>query len=104
MLRASYQTYRCLLRIVYMVFKVGACRACPMKSSWHLLFKKDLRVITGASTGADGGKATEVVPEGAGTFLVQKFVKSKGPHAFIIRQVCVELEASGTMKASSGFS
>lgn len=52
-------------------------------------------MITGASTGADGGKAAEVVPEGAGTFLVQKFVKSKGPHAFIIRQVCSGTPACG---------
>ncbi len=41
-------------------------------------------MITGAAMGVDGGKA---VTEGGGPFVVQKFVKSKGPHAFIIRQV-----------------
>lgn len=46
---------------------------------------KDLRVITGASTIDGGGVATGA--GGGDTFLIQKFVKSKGPHAFIIRQV-----------------
>lgn len=59
---------------------------------------KDLRVITGASIGGDGGKASSgggaggAVTEGAGTYVVQKFVKSKGPHAFIIRQVYMSQE------------
>ena len=49
---------------------------------------KDLRVITGAAAidgGAGGGTATGA--GGGDTFLIQKFVKSKGPHAFIVRQV-----------------
>eukprot|EP00903_Cladosiphon_okamuranus_P014535 g13482.t1 len=51
-----------------------------------LVNTKDLRVITGASIGTDGGKAAGAVIEGSGPFVVQKFVKSKGPHAFIVRQ------------------
>eukprot|EP00752_Nemacystus_decipiens_P003390 g3137.t1 len=51
-----------------------------------LVNTKDLRVITGASMGTDGGKAAEAVAAGGGPFLVQKFVKSKGPHAFVVRQ------------------
>jgi len=49
--------------------------------------EKDLRVITGASTGADGGNVAGAVTEAGGPFVVQKFVKSRGPHAFIVRQV-----------------
>lgn len=44
-------------------------------------------MITGASVGMDGGGVAGPASEGTGTFVVQKFVKSKGPHAFIIRQV-----------------
>ncbi|CAM9791908.1 unnamed protein product, partial [Ectocarpus sp. 12 AP-2014] len=55
-------------------------------NSLALINTKDLRVITGASVGMDGGGAAGPASEGTGTFMVQKFVKSKGPHAFIIRQ------------------
>lgn len=56
------------------------------ENGWCLL-QQDLRAISGASIGTDGGKASGVVAEGGGPFLIQKFVKSKGPHAFIVRQV-----------------
>lgn len=42
-------------------------------------------MITGAATGRDGVRIA--MNDGGEPFLVQKFVKSKGPHAFIVRQV-----------------
>lgn len=57
--------------------------------SHHTRPSKDLRVITGA-TGRDlggGGRSTAPTTDAGEPFLIQKFIKSKGPHAFIIRQV-----------------
>lgn len=50
---------------------------------------QDLRIVTGALTAADGGGDGGAITtvDGGAPFLVQKFVKSKGPHAFIVRQV-----------------
>ncbi|CAM9697958.1 unnamed protein product, partial [Laminaria digitata] len=50
-----------------------------------LVNTRDLRVITGASA-VDGGGGAATGAGGGDTFLIQKFVKSKGPHAFIVRQ------------------
>lgn len=73
---------------------------CPCQYGTSTLsfcvFRKDLRVITGASMSADGGKVAGAVVEGGGPFLVQKFVKSKGPHAFIVRQVNGQRNATPT--------
>lgn len=64
---------------------------------------KDLRVITGAAAidgGGGGGAATGA--GGGDTFLIQKFVKSKGPHAFIVRQVINLTEPSPVSSRATG--
>ncbi|CAN0208380.1 unnamed protein product, partial [Discosporangium mesarthrocarpum] len=57
---------------------------------------QDLRAITGVATaahdpggGGGGGAPPGVIGEGGYPFVIQKFVKSRGPHAFIVRQACV---------------
>lgn len=63
-------------------------RACPY-GHFVVSPSKDLRVVTG-TTGRDlggGGRPTAPTTDAGEPFLIQKFIKSKGPHAFIIRQV-----------------
>lgn len=43
--------------------------------------------MTGATVVREAGGVPAPVADGGDPFVIQKFIKSKGPHAFIVRQV-----------------